>query len=159
MDLNTRKTTLRLFSNGVYIITSRDGDKVGAATVTWISQASFKPPLIMAAIRPESNVFKCLSHSGVAAIHIVDHGQEIVAQRFFTRTFVASGTINGEPYQDGSTSAPILKNFGAHIECRVRRIVDGIGDHALILMEVHDAECRGAVNPLTIRESPWQYGG
>ena len=72
MDLSARKTALRLFSNGVYVITSRDGSKFGAATVTWISQASFKPPLIMAAIRPESSVFKCLSRSGVAALHVVD---------------------------------------------------------------------------------------
>ena len=106
--------TLRLLSNGVYIITSRDGDHFGAATVTWLSQASFKPPLLMAAIRPESNVFRCLTHSCVAAIHIVDCSQKSIAQRFFTPTSVAPGTINGEPYQDGRTSAPILQNFGAH---------------------------------------------
>jgi flavin reductase (DIM6/NTAB) family NADH-FMN oxidoreductase RutF len=159
MDLNSRKTTLRLLSNGVYVITSRDGDHLGAATVTWISQASFKPPLIMAAIRPESNVFRCLARSGVAAIHIVDCSQNAIAQRFFTPTSVAPGTINGEPYQDGRTTAPILQNFGAHVECRVRRIIEGEGDHALILMEVLDAECRAPVKPLTIRESPWQYGG
>ncbi len=159
MDLNARKTALRLFSNGVYIITSRDGSNFGAATVTWISQASFKPPLIMAAIRPERSVFKCLSRSGVAVIHVVDCSQEMVAQRFFTPTCAASSTINGEPYRDGSTSAPILTTFAAHVECRVRRIIDGGGDHALILMEVQDAECRGPVNPLTIRDSPWQYGG
>ena len=151
--------TLRLLSNGVYIITSRDGDHFGAATVTWLSQASFKPPLLMAAIRPESNVFRCLTHSCVAAIHIVDCSQKSIAQRFFTPTSVAAGTINGEPYRNGTTSAPILQNFGAHVECRVRRIIQGEGDHALILMEVIDAECRAPVQPLTIRESPWQYGG
>ena len=45
----------------MYVITSRYGEDYGAATVTWVSQASFRPPLIMAAIRPGSNVFKCLS--------------------------------------------------------------------------------------------------
>ena len=52
----------------------RHGNSYGAATVTWVSQASFKPPLLMAAIRPESNMSKCLSQSRVAAIHIVDTG-------------------------------------------------------------------------------------
>jgi flavin reductase (DIM6/NTAB) family NADH-FMN oxidoreductase RutF len=159
MDRNSRKTALRLLSNGVYIITSRDGDRFGAATVTWISQASFKPPLIMAAIRPASTVFKCLVRSGVAAIHIVDCSQQTIAQRFFTPTSVVDDTINGEPYQNGTTSAPVLQNFGAHVECRVRRIIEGEGDHALVVMEVVDAECRTPVKPLTIRESPWQYGG
>jgi hypothetical protein len=72
MDTNVRKHTLRMLSNGIYIVTSASGDRYGAATVTWLSQASFKPPLVMAAIRPDSNVFKCMSESGVAAVHVLD---------------------------------------------------------------------------------------
>src|SRR5215467_14930813 len=141
MDPKVKKSTLRLLSNGVYVVTSRDGDKFGAATVTWISQASFKPPLIMAAIRTNSNVFQCLSRSGVAAIHIVDCDQQAVAQRFFTPTRTELGAINGEPFQDGKTSAPILQNFRAHVECRVRQILECEGDHAVVVMEVLEAEC------------------
>jgi flavin reductase (DIM6/NTAB) family NADH-FMN oxidoreductase RutF len=66
MELMARPKTLRLISNGMYVITSRAGGRYRAATVTWISQASFKPPLIIAAIRTDSNVFKCMSESGVA---------------------------------------------------------------------------------------------
>jgi flavin reductase (DIM6/NTAB) family NADH-FMN oxidoreductase RutF len=159
MDARTRKTTLRLLSNGVYIITSRHGEQLGAATVTWVSQVSFKPPMVMAAIRGNSNVFQCLSRSGVAAIHIVDSNQQAIAQRFFAPTRVMPGTINGEPFQDGKTSAPVLVNLGAFLECRVHRILEGEGDHAVVLMEVLEAECRMPVNPLSIRESPWEYGG
>src|SRR5207244_13564087 len=103
--------------------------------------------------------FRFLTHRGGPAIHHVDSSQKTDPQRYFTPTPVAAGTINGEPYQNGTTSAPILQNFGAHVECRIRRIIEGEGDHALILMEVTDAECRAPVKPLTIRESPWQYGG
>ena len=45
MDPKVRRKTLRMFSNGVYIITSGGGDRYGGATVTWVSQASFHPPL------------------------------------------------------------------------------------------------------------------
>ena len=61
MDARARKQTLRSLSNGMYIVTSAAGPQYGAATVTWLSQASFRPPLVMAAIRPDSNVFKCLA--------------------------------------------------------------------------------------------------
>lgn len=159
MDVATRRKALRLLSNGVYIITARDGEDFGAATVTWISQASFKPPLLMAAVRADSNVFKCLSRSGAAAVHIVDRGQQEIAQRFFTPTCADADRINGEPFHGGRTSAPILENMGAYLECRVKRIVEGEGDHAIVLLEVQEAECRTAVSPLTIRESPWEYGG
>lgn len=159
MDAKARKTTLRMLSNGMYVITSSSGDRHGAATVTWVSQASFKPPLVMAAIRPDSNVFKCLSESGVAAVHILDCNQQEMARRFFSPTRTLNGTINGEPFVPGMTHAPILQNARAYFECTVRHIVHTRGDHAVVIMEVVGAECRREIRPLTVAASPWEYGG
>jgi flavin reductase (DIM6/NTAB) family NADH-FMN oxidoreductase RutF len=159
MNIRARKETLRMLSNGVYILTAHSGDRYGGATVTWISQASFKPPLVMAAVRKESNVFRCLEESGIAAIHILASNQCDVAQRFFTPTVVQDGRMNGEPFRLSSRALPILDSAPAYVECGVRRIVDGIGDHAIVLLEVLEAESRGPVHPLTVAESPWQYGG
>lgn len=159
MDSAAKKQTLRMLSNGVYVITSRSGDRYGAATVTWVSQASFKPPLIMAAIRPESNVYKCLAESGVAAIHVLGWNQQDIAQKFFASTDARSGQINSEPFAAGKTLTPILVNLPAYVECRVRQILDGSGDHSIVIMEVVEAACREPVRPLTIAESPWDYAG
>jgi flavin reductase (DIM6/NTAB) family NADH-FMN oxidoreductase RutF len=160
MDPESRHKTLRLLSNGVYVMTSRSGDRFGAATVTWVSQASFRPPLLMAAVRPGSNVFACLRDSGVAALHILGRGQEEMARRFFAPTEADASGINGEPFQEGATAVPILRNAPAYLECRVRRIVDDLGgDHSLVVLEVLDASCREPVRPMTIAESPWEYGG
>jgi flavin reductase (DIM6/NTAB) family NADH-FMN oxidoreductase RutF len=159
MDAHTRRKTLRMLSNGVYVLTSRDGHRYGAATVTWVSQASFKPPLIMAAIRTESNVFKCLAESRVAVLHIVGDGQQEIARRFFSPTAAGTGTINGEPVVGGKTEAPVLPNLPAHIECQLERIVETGGDHAVVILRVVEAECRDEVRPLTIADSPWEYGG
>jgi flavin reductase (DIM6/NTAB) family NADH-FMN oxidoreductase RutF len=159
MDLQARKKTLRMFSNGVYIITARCGEEYGGATVTWVSQASFKPPLVMAAIRKESNVFRCMKDSGAAAIHIVARDQRDIAQRFFNPTTVEDGRMNTEPFRNGQTLAPILQNIPAYIECKVRHVYDGVGDHAVVVLEVVEAECGPGVRPLTVAESPWQYGG
>lgn len=156
--MNKRKA-LRLLSNGMYVITSRSGNDFGGATVTWLSQASFKPPRVMAAIRMDSHVFKCLSRSGSAAIHILSAGQQDVAQRFFSPTRAEEGRINGEPFTAGVTGVPILENMPAHIECRVVRIIHDVGDHAVVIFEVVEAEYSELVRPLTIAESPWQYGG
>ena len=159
MEKKTRQKTLRMLSNGMYIMTSRSGSSYGAATVTWVSQASFKPPLVVAAVRKDSNVFECLSESRIAAIHILGTGQEDLARKFFSTTQESPNAINGEPFTEGKTSAPILDNVPAYIECRVRQIVDNRGDHAVVIMEVVEAECREQVQPLTIAESPWEYGG
>lgn len=159
VDAKTRQKTLRMLSNGVYVLTSRSEGRYGAATITWVSQASFKPPLIMAAVRRESNVFKCLAESRIAALHIVGDGQEDIARRFFSPTQPGCGTINGEPILEGKTAAPILRNLPAHVECRVDQIIDTEGDHAVVILRVVEAECREQVPPLTIAESPWEYGG
>lgn len=159
LDRRVRRQTLRLLSNGVYVLTSRVGDRYGAATVTWVSQASFRPPLLMVAVRPQSSVFKCMSASRVAALHIVAHDQQELARRFFFPTAVGCGTINGEPFKEGRTTAPILVSFLAHVECRVEGLADGHGDHAVVVLRVVASECRKALRPLTIADSPWEYSG
>ena len=159
MDAKTRRKTLRLLSNGVYVLTSRCEDRYGAATVTWVSQASFKPPLIMAAVRRESNVFKCLTESGFAVLHIVGERQQDIARRFFSPTHAVSGTINGEAFMEGRTAAPVLPNLPAHIECRLERIVDTEGDHAVVILRAVEADCGDEVRPLTMADTPWKYGG
>lgn len=159
MDARARTQTLRMFSNGMYVITSRSGDRVGAATVTWVSQASFRPPLVMAAVRPDSSVFRCLRESRIAAIHVLAGDQQELAQRFFAPTRAEPDAINGEPFRDGKTSVPVLLSVPAYVECRVRDVIDSGGDHAVVILEPVEAECRRRVRPLTIGESPWEYGG
>ena len=159
MDLKKKQKALRLISNGMYIITSRAGAKYGAATVTWLSQASFKPPLIMAAIRPESSVFACLSESRHVAIHILGSHQQEIARKFLASTDVKDGLMNGEPFTEGTTSTPILKNISSYVECHVRQIVNLGGDHTLVIMEAVHAEHSEDFKPLIVAESPWKYGG
>lgn len=159
MNPQSRQKTLRMLSNGVYVLTSRTEDRVGAATITWVTQVSFRPPLVMAGVRWQSNVFQCIAKSGVAALHIVAEEQLELAWRFFFPTKAGRGTINGEPYTEGSTMSPILGNFPAHVECRLERIVDTGGDHAVVILRVVDAAFGAPIRPLTVAQSPWEYGG
>lgn len=159
MDPQERKKTLRMLSNGVYVLTSRSADQYGAATVTWVSQASFKPPLIMAAVRADSNVFRCLSESRSAVLHIVGDGQQEIARTFFFPTRAADGTINGEPFAEGRTACPVLERLPAYIECRVENVLDAEGDHAIVILRAVEASCGKDVRPLTVAQTPWQYGG
>lgn len=159
MDLKKKQKALRLISNGMYIVTARAGTKYGAATVTWLSQASFKPPLIMAAVRPEGSVFSCLSESRHGAVHILGSHQQEIARKFLAATGMKDGKINGEPFIEGTTSAPILKNVLSYVECKVQRIISDGGDHAIVIMEVVNAEHSEDFKPLLVADSPWKYGG
>ena len=159
MDARIKQKTLRLLTNGMYVLTSRARDRFGVATVTWVSQASFKPPLLMVAVRENSNVFRCLSESRIAALHVLGSDQKEIAQKFFSPTKENRNTLNGEPYTEGKTSAPILKNLPAHVECKVVDIRSEYGDHAVVVLEVVEAHFHQGVHPLTVAGSPWEYGG
>lgn len=159
MEAKTKQKTLRLLTNGMYILTSRNGSTLGAATVTWVSQSSFKPPLLMVAVRKDSTVFRCLDQSRIAALHVLGSHQQAIAQKFFSPTKADGVALNGEPFFEGKTSAPILKNLHAYLECRVVDVRQEYGDHAVVIFEVVEAELLQAVEPLTIPGSPWEYGG
>ena len=46
MDEGAKKTALRMIPYGLYVLTAEDKDQnISAATVNWVTQASFKPPL------------------------------------------------------------------------------------------------------------------
>lgn len=143
----------------MYVITSRSNDRFAASTVTWASQASFKPPLLMAALRRESNVLSCMKESRVAVLHVLGRNQKAIAQKFFAATKQVGSSLNGETYTVGTTSAPILQNLPTYLECKVIDIRDEYGDHAIVILEVVDAQLSKHMKPLVVADSPWRYGG
>ena len=159
MDPKTKQKVLRLLTNGMYILTSRSAKSFGAATVTWVSQASFKPPLLMVALRKDGSAFQCVVESRTAVLHVLDCGQRHIAQKFFAATTESQGLLNGEPYFEGTNGAPVLENLGAYLDCKALEILEKPGDHAIVVFEVMNAVLRRDVEPLTVTGSPWQYGG
>jgi flavin reductase (DIM6/NTAB) family NADH-FMN oxidoreductase RutF len=159
MDPKIRQKALRLLTNGMYVLTARSGEKFGAATITWVSQAAFKPPLLMAALRKDGSVFQCLAEGRAAVLHVLAADQKNIAQKFFAPTRATGGLLNGEPFTPGLNAAPVLANLPAYLECSLVEINDRLGDHALVVLEVTGAAIRYDAEPLTVTDSPWEYGG
>jgi flavin reductase (DIM6/NTAB) family NADH-FMN oxidoreductase RutF len=160
IDPATKKQALQMLHNGMFIMTSGSGERCYAATVTWVSQVSFRPPLVMTALRKSSRLFECLIESRTAALNILDAGQAGLARKFFVHARGSDGAFVGERYTGGITPVPVLEDAAACVECRVSKIVDDVGDHAIVIMEVVAAQCRRRdAKPLSVAESPWKYGG
>lgn len=160
MELGIKKQALQMLHNGMFIMTAGNADHCYAGTVTWVSQASFRPPLIMTALRKSSRLFECMSQSRAAALNILADGQVGLARKFFVHARGSDGAFEGERYTGGITPVPILEDAAASVECRVSKIVDDVGDHAIVIMEVVAAQCRRHdAKPLSVAESPWKYGG
>lgn len=158
MNREHKKKALRMFSYGLYILTAQFEGELAAATVTWLSQASFEPPLVMVAVRKDSNSYRLLDRSKHFAINILGEGQKEMAGAFFRTSVIADGRMNGYVYEQGKTGCPIFLEAPASVECRVTDVVDR-GDHAVVVGEVVQAAVRHKVNPLQLDTTGWSYGG
>ena len=157
MDEQSRKTALRMISYGMYILTSKFEDDYCAATVTWVSQASFEPPLISVCIKRDSASYTVVKERGEFLLHLLGHDQKDLAASFFKPSILENGLINGQKYQL-QDDLPLLTAVPAYIKCRVLDILEK-GDHPLFLAEVIDAVINEESKPLELRKTDWSYGG
>jgi flavin reductase (DIM6/NTAB) family NADH-FMN oxidoreductase RutF len=138
MDPALKKTALRMIPYGLYVLTAESGDEVAAATVNWVTQASFEPPLVVVGVKTDSGAFAVMKRSQAFALNVLGKGQQGLAFTFFKAAVRDGDAISGEKFRRGATGSPILASTPAFVECRVRDIVER-GDHAVVVGEVVEA--------------------
>jgi flavin reductase (DIM6/NTAB) family NADH-FMN oxidoreductase RutF len=158
---DVRTDALHLLSNGVYVLTACEGETVHAATITWVSQVSIEPMLVLAGLRRNSLLTNAVHHAHRFVVNILGVGQEPVAERFFQHLTVpaASPDLSGFPYRISAAHCPLLTDALAWVECRYAGEADCPGDHSLVLGEVTETGVRRTERPLLLGDTPWRYGG
>ena len=68
MDKNVKKSVLRMIPYGLYVLTAQSGEKISAATVTWVTQASFEPPLLQVGVRVDSFIHQVVQEAGAFSV-------------------------------------------------------------------------------------------
>jgi flavin reductase (DIM6/NTAB) family NADH-FMN oxidoreductase RutF len=136
MDPNAKKTALRMIPYGLYVLTGRTSDgRVAAATVNWVTQASFAPPLIAVGVKADSTAHEVIKHARAFALNVLGKGQQKAAFAFFKPADLAGDTISGERFRTGTTGAPLLETTPAYVECKLIDTVER-GDHSIFVGEV-----------------------
>lgn len=165
MDEKAKKHTLRMIPYGLYVLTSRtEGSMPGlepgtsAATVSWLSQASFDPPRVVVGLRKESTIWQRVEASGAFVVNVLGKGQKGIASAFFRHVEPENGTLAGHAFHRGITGAPILDEAPAYLECRVVQAVDA-GDHTLYLADIIEAGVQNDLEPIDLAQTGWHYGG
>lgn len=160
MDTAVKKTTLRKLTYGLYVLTAAAGEHVAAAAVSWLSQVSFEPPLVMTAVKVGSNTHKLVDRSGAFALNLLDASQKEVASAFFRPSQVEGKRINGYTFEPGpKTGAPLLLDLPAWFEALVTDTVKR-GDHTVFVAEVVNVGLRDKeFRPLVMWDTGWSYGG
>ncbi|MCZ7631098.1 MAG: flavin reductase family protein [Microthrixaceae bacterium] len=160
MEAQDKKVALRAITYGLYVMTSRHGDLVGGGGVNWLTQASFEPPLVAAAVRADSGLCATITAGGTFAVNVLAEDQVEIAKAFFGSTELDGERINGRSFTPGEeTGAPILDEVPCWFECRVTDVVER-GDHTVFVAEVVGAGVRDAEQaPLSLRSTGMSYGG
>ena len=136
MDEQDRKTALRMIPYGIYVLTAEArGEAPAAATVNWVTQTSFNPPLIAVGVKVESGAYAAAKASGHFVLNVLGKGQQGAAFTFFKPAQLEDGKLSGEEIAWAHNGAPILKSAPAAIECQVVEIVEK-GDHHTFIAEV-----------------------
>lgn len=133
---------------------------VNAFVASWVTQVSFKPPMIVVGVKRDAHSNEMLKESQVFTLNILGAEQKDLAQKFFKELQVTGTSMSGVPYYLGAKSGcPVFPDTPAHMECVVKHWYDGDNDHSVVVAEVVDVQHRRVAKPLTHAETGWHYAG
>jgi flavin reductase (DIM6/NTAB) family NADH-FMN oxidoreductase RutF len=158
-DPAAKKTVLRWFTYGLYVVTSRDGDNTGAFTANWLSQASFDPPLVMVSVENDSHSLPIIRKSGLFSVNVLESGQRRLAGHFGKKTANVGNKLTDIDQYESEAGLPILNDAIGYVVCRVTGELEA-GDSVIVLGEVIEAKVhREEAEPLTMREAGFRHSG
>ncbi len=159
--LEVRNDALRMLSNGVYVLTTAVSDSVHGATVTWASQISVQPALVLVALRRNSHLVKAVRDAHRFVLNVLDTGQQPIAELFFQHQVapLEAGEFSGHSFRTDPAHCPLLLDALAWVECRLASEAEAPGDHNLLIGEISGAGVRREGRAMVLADTPWMYGG
>ena len=145
MSTDARKTVMRMIPYGLYVMAAEtDEGDAAAAAVSWVSQASFAPPLVMCGVKVGSRIHTVVREARSFSLNVLGKDQGSLAQRFFKGPGKEGSTLGGEPYHRGKLGAPVLETTPAFMVCELDLSLEK-GDHSIFVGEVVEAGVRGEI--------------
>src|SRR5215475_14363365 len=107
MDNDAKKAVLRMIPYGLYVLTADDGaGNVAAATVNWVTQTAFAPPLVVVGVKTDSGAYATIKAARKFALNMLGKDGKGLAFTFFKPAQLADGKISGQAFTRGQTGAP-----------------------------------------------------
>jgi len=157
-----RRRVLWTMPSGLYIVGSRAGDRRNGMTLNWAMQLSFDPKLLGISVEREAFTHALISEGRIFSLNLVDREDRAIVRKFTKPVEVdaEAQTLNGFPYHDGRTGAPVLDQAVAYVDCEVRDAVEA-GGHTLFIGEVVDAGFQKPEDTPVLRmeDTRMNYGG
>ncbi len=141
---------------GIYVLTSRSDDTLNGMIASWVTQISYEPPMIMAAVHPNRFSHSLLENNPVFGLHVIDLSQKDLLARF--KGPDPTGKFEGLDWGTKKTGVPLLKECIAWFELKIREQFSP-GNHTLFIGEVVNCGCNSDIPPLTTLDYNGMYTG
>ncbi len=159
MNEEAKKKLLRMIPHALYVLTSKADGKTAASTVSWVTQASFQPPLVAVGLKKDSQTFEIVRKSQGFVLNFLGSDQKDIAQKFFKHQEPEGHHLAGETFQESPTlKFPFFPQMAGYVECRWVGSIEE-GDHVVVVAKVLEAEAGPLEGPLLLSTTGWQYGG
>ena len=155
-----RRRVLWSMPSGLYVIGSRAGERRNGMTANWATQVSSDPKLLAVSVEKPALTHELVVEGRVFSLSVLDREDRAIVRKFTKPVEVEGQTLNGFPFHEAATGAPILDQAVAWVDCRLHSSVD-LGSHTLFLGEVVDAGFRKPEDTPVLRmeDTRMNYGG
>jgi flavin reductase (DIM6/NTAB) family NADH-FMN oxidoreductase RutF len=140
MSENDFSSVLAKIPYGVSVVTmGRGGAQVeNGLTVSWLSQVSFAPPMLMFAVDKLHYSVDILRSTKNFCVNLLGEDQAALAGRFAKQATTADDKLAEVPQRPAESGAAILTDAVAYLDCEVINLVEA-GDHLVVIGRVEDA--------------------
>ncbi len=137
MDINA----LRKIGYGMYLVGSKNGEKLNAQVANTVFQITSEPPTIAVSINKKNLTHEFIAGSGVFSVNVLSEETPLpFIGRFGFRSGREFNKLEGVQFKTGTTGAPLItENAVACLEAKVLNSVDA-GTHTIFIGEMVNAE-------------------
>jgi flavin reductase (DIM6/NTAB) family NADH-FMN oxidoreductase RutF len=158
-----RRRVLWTMPYGLYVLGSTDrADRRNGMTINFVTQLSFDPKWIGVGVERDAFTHELIEAGGCFSVCMIDREDRAIVRKFTKPVEVdlAAHTLNGFPYVERVTGAPILAQSVAFLDCEVRDTMT-VGSQTLFAGEVVDAGFLKAEDTPVLRmeDTRMNYGG
>lgn len=137
LDTDLDKAIGRI-SGGLYIITTKKGDRSGAMVASWVTQASFDPPGFTVAVAKDRAIESLMQVGDQFVLNILEEGNYQTLMKHFLKRFgPGEDRFAGVDTRTANNGSPILADAHAYLECEVVSRME-CADHWIVYNKVTD---------------------
>src|ERR1017187_3528665 len=150
MSMRDFNEVLAKIPYGVSVVTmGRGGAKVeNGLTISWMSQVSFNPPMLMIAVDKLHYSVDLLRSTKNFCVNLLGADQTALAGRFAKQATNSDDKLAEVAQRPAESGAAILTDAVAYFDCEVASITEA-GDHLVVIGKIEDAAVLNDRAPLT----------